>query len=50
MNFDLAFDRVIGHEGGYTDDPRDRGNWTGGATGRGELKGTKYGSRRALVS
>lgn len=43
MNFDLAFERVIGHEGGYTADPRDRGNWTGGAEGRGELKGTKYG-------
>jgi len=30
-------------EGGYTDDPNDHGNWTGGRQGQGELKGTKYG-------
>lgn len=41
--FELAFDRVIGHEGGYTDDPRDRGNWTSGTCGVGECRGTKYG-------
>lgn len=30
MNFDQAFDRLIGHEGGYSNDPRDPGgetNW-----------------------
>lgn len=30
MNFDLAFDRLLGHEGGYVNDPRDPGgetNW-----------------------
>lgn len=43
MNFDLAFDRLISHEGGYSDDPRDLGNWTGGKVGVGELKGTKFG-------
>lgn len=43
MNFDLAFDRLIGHEGGFTDNPEDDGNWTGGRKGRGELKGTKFG-------
>lgn len=43
MNFDQAFERVIGHEGGYTDDPRDRGNWTTGKIGQGVCKGTKYG-------
>lgn len=43
MNFDKAFERVIGHEGGYTDDQRDRGNWTSGVIGKGELRGTKYG-------
>lgn len=43
MNFDAAFDRLIGHEGGFSDDPRDPGNWTGGQCGVGELKGTKYG-------
>jgi lysozyme family protein len=41
--FDVIFDRVLGHEGGYQADPRDRGNWTGGEVGNGELKGTKYG-------
>lgn len=43
MNFDQAFERLIGHEGGYQNDPRDRGNWTGGAQGKGSLNGTKYG-------
>lgn len=35
--------RIIGHEGGYTADPQDSGNWTGGAIGKGLLKGTKFG-------
>ncbi len=43
MDFNKAFDRLISHEGGYSDDPRDPGNWTGGQVGRGELKGTKFG-------
>lgn len=30
-------------EGGYQCDPDDRGNWTSGKCGVGELKGTKYG-------
>jgi lysozyme family protein len=41
--FDKAFERLIGHEGKFTADPRDPGNWTGGREGRGELKGTKFG-------
>jgi lysozyme family protein len=41
--FDTAFANVVGLEGGYADDPRDRGNWTGGAIGQGKLRGTKYG-------
>lgn len=41
--FDTAFDRVIGHEGGYQDMYDDRGNWTSGKVGVGELKGTKFG-------
>ncbi|MGH8601437.1 MAG: glycoside hydrolase family 108 protein [Gammaproteobacteria bacterium] len=41
--FNIAFERVIGHEGGFQDDGRDRGNWTGGVIGKGALKGTKYG-------
>lgn len=35
--------RILGHEGGYSDDPRDPGNWTGGAPGIGQLVGTKWG-------
>lgn len=42
-DFQTAFERVIGHEGGFTDNPKDRGNWTSGKIGVGELKGTKYG-------
>lgn len=43
MDFEKAFARLIGHEGGYSDDPKDPGNWTGGKVGVGLLKGTKYG-------
>ena len=42
-HFNLAFDRVIGHEGGFQNDHNDRGNWTTGAIGKGENRGTKYG-------
>lgn len=41
--FDQAFEFVVGHEGGYQADRRDRGNWTSGKIGVGELKGTKFG-------
>jgi|GEM_PF-616941 len=37
ISFTLQF------EGGYDANPRDRGNWTTGVIGQGELKGTKYG-------
>lgn len=43
VGFDTAFDRVVGHEGGYTADPKDRGNWTSGIIGQGALNGTKFG-------
>lgn len=43
QNFEIAFDRLIGHEGEYSDNYSDNGNWTGGRVGKGELKGTKYG-------
>lgn len=43
MNFDQAFEALIGHEGGLSMDPKDRGNWTGGRVGVGTLKGSKYG-------
>lgn len=42
-SFDRAFDILIGHEGGFTDNPRDPGNWTGGAIGQGVLRGTRWG-------
>ena len=41
--FYTSFERVIGHEGEFTNDKNDRGNWTSGVIGEGELKGTKYG-------
>lgn len=40
---DEAFNFTVGKEGGYQCDPDDVGNWTGGAKGKGELRGTKYG-------
>ena len=43
MDFDRAFTALIGNEGSYTSDPKDRGNWTSGKVGVGTLKGTKYG-------
>jgi lysozyme family protein len=43
MNFNDAFAYVVGEEGKLSLDPEDCGNWTGGARGVGELKGTKYG-------
>lgn len=43
MKFEDAFARLIGHEGGLSMRRDDRGNWTGGKIGEGELKGTKYG-------
>ena len=41
--FDQAFRIVVGEEGGFTTNPADPGNWTGGACGRGECRGTRYG-------
>ncbi len=43
ITFDTAFQRLIKHEGGYSDDPKDPGNWTSGKVDVGVLKGTKYG-------
>ncbi len=34
---------ILPHEGGYTANKVDPGNWTGGKVGKGILKGTKYG-------
>lgn len=41
--FEKSFARLIGHEGGWSYDPKDPGNWTGGRPNVGELKGTKFG-------
>jgi lysozyme family protein len=41
--FDNAFQIVIGEEGGLSTNPADPGNWTGGACGKGECLGTKFG-------
>jgi len=41
--FNEAFDFVVGAEGGFGNDPNDRGNWTTGIIGEGECKGTKFG-------
>lgn len=43
MNFDQAFEIVVGIEGGLSMDPGDKGNWTGGKVNVGTLKGTKFG-------
>lgn len=43
MNFDDAFKTLIGHEGTFDANPKDRGNWTTGVCGEGMLRGTKYG-------
>jgi len=42
-NLERGLAHVFGHEGGLSLDPNDRGNWTTGVIGRGELKGTKFG-------
>jgi lysozyme family protein len=42
-DFDRAFEIVVGVEGGFSKDPSDPGNWTGGKRGVGTLNGTKYG-------
>ncbi len=49
MNYSQAFLRAVNWvmgqrvEGGFSDDPDDKGNWTGGEKGKGELRGTKFG-------
>lgn len=42
-NLAAALDEVWPFEGGYTNDSRDPGNWTGGKVGVGVLKGTNMG-------
>ena len=41
--FEECFDIVVVVEGGFTGDPTDPGNWTGGRPGHGSCRGTKFG-------
>ena len=41
--FETVHEFTAGHEGGLSMDRADPGNWTGGAVGKGILRGTKYG-------
>ena len=41
--FDDCFSIIIKDEGGFTNSPKDSGNWTSGIVGVGEIRGTKYG-------
>ncbi|WP_428486446.1 glycoside hydrolase family 108 protein [Rhodopila sp.] len=41
--FEPSFAIVVGHEGGYTANPSDPGNWTGGRCGVGDCHGTNWG-------
>ncbi len=41
--FEQALAVVLSNEGGQSSDPADPGNWTGGAVGLGECRGTKFG-------
>lgn len=43
MDFDTAFTRLLGNEGGFTDNAKDPGNWTGAQIGVGALEGTMWG-------
>lgn len=41
--FEPAFDEVLKWEGGFQDNPKDRGNWSSGIVGVGQLRGTNMG-------
>lgn len=41
--FDACLPFILQAEGGYSDNPNDPGNYTGGRIGVGELRGTQYG-------
>ncbi len=42
-NFEKAVGYTLQFEGGFSQNPNDPGNWTGGEVGKGELVGTNYG-------
>jgi lysozyme family protein len=41
--WERCYTKTLKFEGGFQNNPKDIGNWTGGQIGVGELKGTKYG-------
>lgn len=41
--WETALKLSVSIEGGFQNDPKDKGNWTGGKEGKGELKGTNLG-------
>lgn len=42
-NAEKCIRKTLSYEGGFTANPADTGNWTGGRRGVGELKGTNFG-------
>jgi lysozyme family protein len=42
-DFLLVMPLIFQDEGGFSNDPNDAGNWTGGAVGAGVVKGTNFG-------
>jgi lysozyme family protein len=48
--FDLVFEELMKHEGGYQNRVSDNGNWTGGKRGVGQQVGTKYGVSAGTMS
>ena len=47
-DFTACVDFTLGMEGGFSADPNDPGNWTGGAVGQGRLLGTNFGISAAV--
>lgn len=43
MTVEQIIEGVLEREAGFQADANDKGNWTGGAVGAGELKGTNFG-------
>jgi len=49
MDFDTAFNYLIGNEGALSTDRKDRGNWTSGKVGVGEFKGVSMVYQLCLI-
>lgn len=49
-DFFVADSIVVKHEGGFTKEPDDNGNWTGGKKGVGLLIGTNHGISAPLLT